>query len=109
MNYVFLVIAIAAEVIGTSALKASEGFTRAGPAILSIASFAVALYLVGLAMRTIPVGVVYATWSGLGIVLITTVGAVFFRQHLAWPVQAGIALIVIGVVVVNVFSGPHGA
>lgn len=104
MNYLYLAIAIVAEVIGTSALSASNGFTRLWPSATTALCFACAFYFVSLAMRTIPVGVVYATWSGVGIVLITAVAWIWFRQALDWPAVFGIALIVAGVIVVNAYS-----
>ncbi|WP_342362665.1 multidrug efflux SMR transporter [Terrarubrum flagellatum] len=104
MNYLYLAIAIVAEVIGTSALSASNGFTRLAPSALTAVCFAIAFYFVSLAMRSIPVGVVYATWSGVGIVLITAVAWVWFKQMLDWPAIVGIAMIVAGVVIVNAFS-----
>ena len=104
MNYVYLAVAIVAEVIGTSALSASNGFTRIWPSVVTAICFAIAFYFVSLAMRTIPVGVVYATWSGVGIVLITAVAWLWFRQTLDPPAVAGVSLIVAGVIIVNLFS-----
>jgi len=103
-NWLFLGIAIVAEVIGTSALKASEGFTRPGPSIVVAIGYSVAFYFLSLSLRTIPVGVAYAVWSGLGIVLITCVAWVLFGQKLDAPALIGMALIIGGVVTMNVFS-----
>ena len=104
MNYVFLGVAIVAEVIGTSALKASEGFTRLGPSLLVLACGGVGLYFLSLALETIPTGVAYAIWSGVGIVLIATIGWVWAKQPLDAPAMIGMGLIIAGVVVMNLFS-----
>lgn len=101
MPYLYLAIAILAEVIGTSALKATRGFTRLGPSLVVVLSYAVAFYFLSLALQAIPVGVAYAVWSGVGIALITLIGWVVYRQRLDAPALAGIALILLGVVVLN--------
>ena len=103
-TYIALGIAIALEVVGTSALQASQQFTRTVPTIVMAVSYLSAFYFLSLALRTIPVGIAYAIWSGLGIVLITIVGLVVFKQKLDLPAVLGLAMIVGGVVVVNVFS-----
>jgi small multidrug resistance pump len=109
MNYVYLGLAIVSEVIATSALKASEEFSRLVPSIIVVLGYAVAFYFLSLTLRTIPVGIAYAIWSGVGIVLIALVGVFWFRQSLDLPAIIGMALIIAGVVVVNVFSKsvPH--
>ena len=99
--------AIVTEVIGTSALTASAGFTRPLPAALALAAYAVSIYLLGLAIQTIPVGIAYAIWSGLGIVLIALSGRLIFGQRLDLPAIAGLALIIAGVVVIQLFSKSH--
>lgn len=104
MNWLYLAIAIAAEVIATSALKASEGFTRWAPAILTIVGYSVAFYCLALTLRTIPVGIAYAIWSGAGIVAISVIGYFLFKQALDAPALIGIGLIVAGVLVLNIFS-----
>ena len=104
MNWLYLAIAIVAEVIATSALKASEGFTRPIPAALVVVGYGIAFYMLSLTLRTIPMGVVYAIWSGAGIVLITLVGYFMFRQRLDLPALIGIGLIVAGVLVMQLFS-----
>jgi small multidrug resistance pump len=104
MNWLFLAIAIVAEVIATSALKASEGFTRTLPAVLVVVGYGIAFYMLSLTLRSIPMGVVYAIWSGAGIVLITLVGYFMFRQRLDLPALIGIGLIVAGVLVMQLFS-----
>ncbi|MBK1853118.1 MULTISPECIES: SMR family transporter [unclassified Marinobacter] len=108
-NWVLLGIAIVAEVVATSALKASEGFTRLAPSVVVILGYAAAFYLLSLALRTIPVGIAYAIWAGLGIVLMAAVGWLAFGQKLdAWG-MVGMALIVSGVFVLNILSraGAH--
>jgi small multidrug resistance pump len=105
MSYLYLAIAIVAEVIGTSALKAAEGFTRPGPSLVVIVGYGAAFYFLSLALKTIPVGIAYAIWSGVGVALITLIGWVVFRQRLDAPALAGLALIVAGVAVIQVFSG----
>ena len=97
-------IAIVAEVIGTSALKASEGFTRWLPSLVVVLGYAVAFYCLSLVLKQIPVGVAYAVWSGLGIVLITLVAFVLYGQKIDLAGLIGMGLIVAGVVVLNVFS-----
>jgi small multidrug resistance pump len=104
MNWLYLAIAIVAEVFATSALKASEGFTRAMPSTLVVVGYGIAFYMLSLTLRTIPMGVVYAIWSGAGIVLITLVGYFMFRQRLDLPALVGIGLIVAGVLVMQLFS-----
>ena len=103
-TYIALGIAIALEVVGTSALQASQQFTRTVPTIIMAVSYLSAFYFLSLALRTSPVGIAYAIWSGLGIVLISIVGLVVFKQKLDLPAVLGLAMIVGGVVVVNVFS-----
>ncbi|WP_374992376.1 DMT family transporter [Paraburkholderia sp. SARCC-3016] len=102
--YALLAIAIAAEVIATSALRASDGFTRWLPAVVVVLGYGVSFYLLSLTLKSIPVGVVYAIWSGVGIVLITLVALVMYRQVPDLPAVAGLGLIVAGVVVLNLFS-----
>lgn len=104
INYAYLFLAIVAEVIGTSALKASDGFSRLGPSALVIVGYGVAFYFLSLTLRVIPVGTAYALWSGVGVALITLVGWVAFGQKLDGPGLVGIGLIVAGVVVIHVFS-----
>lgn len=103
-QWLFLAIAIASEVVATSALKASEGFTRLWPSLIVVLGYGVAFYFLALTLRTIPVGVTYAIWSGVGIVLITAIGWIFFQQKLDAAALAGMGLIIAGVVVMNVFS-----
>lgn len=104
MDNLYLAIAIVSEVIGTSALKASDSFTKPLPLVIVALGYGVAFYFLSLTLRTIPVGVAYAVWSGVGIVLITLVGVLWFRQPLDLPGGIGLALIVAGVLTVNLFS-----
>lgn len=109
MAYVYLTMAIVAEVIGTTALKASEGFTRLAPSLIVVLGYAVSFYGLGIVLKTLPVGITYAVWSGLGIVLVTITSAVVFRQIPDAAALLGIGLIIAGVFIANVFSGtvPH--
>ncbi|WP_427912250.1 DMT family transporter [Ramlibacter sp. MMS24-I3-19] len=103
--YLALLGAILVEVVATNALKASDGFTRLAPSAVTVVGYAISFYLLSVALKTIPVGVAYAIWSGIGIVLVTIVAWVVFGQRLDTGAVAGIALILAGVVVIRVFSG----
>ena len=103
-TYLFLLLAIAAETVGTMGLQASQQFTRLGPSLLAIGSYAVAFFFLGLTLKYMPVGIVYAIWSGVGIVLIAALGYVVFAQKLDLPALLGIGLIVAGILVINLFS-----
>lgn len=103
-TYIALATAIVLEVIGTTALTASHGFTRLWPTIIMAVSYLTAFYFLSLVLRALPVGVAYAIWSGLGIVLISVIGLVLFRQSLDTPAMIGIGLIIAGVLVINLFS-----
>lgn len=102
--WLMLGIAIVAEVIGTTALKASEGFTRLWPSAIVVVGYAVAFYCLSLVLKSIPVGITYAVWSGLGIVLITLVAFVVYGQRIDLAGMIGMGLIIAGVLVLNVFS-----
>jgi small multidrug resistance pump len=104
MGYVYLALAIVCEVIGTTALQASDGFSRLGPSLLVVAGYGLAFFLLALVLRTIPMGVAYAIWAGLGIVLIGLAGVVVYKQSLDLPAMLGMGLIVAGVAVINIFS-----
>ena len=108
MGYLYLAIAIIAEVIATSALKASEEFTRLSPSIIVVLGYGAAFYFLSLVLKTIPVGVAYAIWAGVGIVLIAIVAAIMFKQIPDMPAVVGMVLIVSGVVVISVFSKTVG-
>lgn len=104
LTHIYLAVAIAFEVIATSALKESAGFTRLVPSLIAACGYAIAFYLLSLALRSMPVGIVYAVWAGAGIVLITAVGWLVFKQSLDLPAMIGIALIVAGVLIINLLS-----
>ncbi len=103
-SWLFLGMAIVAEVIATSSLKASVGFTRLWPSVVVIVGYAIAFYCLALTLKVIPVGIAYAIWAGLGMVLITLVGWYLFDQKLDVPGMLGIGLIMAGVLVINLFS-----
>ncbi|GHC15437.1 DMT family transporter [Aidingimonas halophila] len=104
MVYVYMALAIVAEVIGTSALKASNEFTRFWPTVLVVIGYVTAFYMLTLALRTLPVGIAYAFWAGLGIVLVTLIGILVYGEKPDLPAVIGLAMIVGGVVVIQVFS-----
>lgn len=105
MVHLYLIIAIVSEVIGTSALKASQEFTKLGPSLIVIAGYASAFYFLTLTLRTMPVGIAYAVWSGVGVVLICLVSWILYKQTLDWAALVGIGFITVGVILINGFSG----
>ncbi|GAB2775310.1 small multidrug resistance pump [Hymenobacter luteus] len=106
--WLYLLLAILAETAGTTALKASGQFTRFWPSVVVVVGYGLAFYLLSLTLKTIPVGIAYAVWSGIGIVLITLAGIVFYRQTPDTPAFIGLGLILAGVVIINVFSKTAG-
>lgn len=104
MAWIYLSIAILAEVIATSALTASAGFTRLLPSVLVVIGYGIAFWFLALSLRSIPVGIAYAVWSGAGIVLISLIGWALFRQTLDAAALVGMGLILAGVLVIHVFS-----
>lgn len=106
--YLLLALAIAAEVVATTALKAAAGFTRPGPSLLVVAGYGLAFWLLGLVVKTVPVGVAYAIWSGAGIVLVTLLGVLFYRQLPDFPAMLGMGLIIAGVAVIQLWSNSGG-
>ncbi|WP_148252662.1 DMT family transporter [Aidingimonas lacisalsi] len=104
MVYVYMGLAIFAEVVGTSALKASNEFTRFWPSVLVVVGYVTAFYMLTLALRTLPVGIAYAFWAGLGIVLVTLIGILVYGEKPDLPAMLGLAMIIGGVVVIQVFS-----
>lgn len=102
--WLLLAIAIVSEVIGTSALKASESFTRPIPSVIVIIGYVLAAYLLALTLKTIPVGVAYAIWAGMGVVLVALVSWLLYGQRLDMPAVAGMCLVIAGVAVINLFS-----
>lgn len=107
-HWVALAIAIVAEVIGTTALKASHEFTRLWPSLIVVVGYGTAFYFMALSMRVLPVGIMYAIWSGMGIVLVSIIGWVVYRQALDVPAIIGMGLIIAGAIVINVFSKSVG-
>jgi small multidrug resistance pump len=107
--YVILFLAILAETAGTTALQASQQFTRPLPSVIVVVAYGISFYLLALTLRSMPVGVVYAIWSGLGIVFIAAIGYVIFGQKLDLPAILGTGLILAGIVVIQLFSRstPH--
>ncbi|MEK1928760.1 MAG: SMR family transporter [Pararhizobium sp.] len=104
MLYAMLVLAIVFEVLGTSAMQAAQHFTRLLPTLVMVVCYAVAFYFLSYTLKAIPVGVAYAIWSGLGIVLISLAGYLVFGQRLDFAAVLGLGLIIAGVVVLNLFS-----
>ncbi len=108
MSHIYLAIAIVAEVIATSCLKLADGFSRPVPSIIAVIGYAIAFYLLSLTLRTMPTGVAYAIWSGVGIVLISLVAWLFQGQRLDAAAIVGMALITVGVIVINTLSRTGG-
>ncbi|MCB5184730.1 QacE family quaternary ammonium compound efflux SMR transporter [Methylobacillus gramineus] len=103
-HWLAIAIAIGAEVMATTALKASNEFTRFWPSVLVVLGYGAAFYFMTISLRVFPLGIMYAIWSGLGIVLVSLLAWVFYRQSLDWAAIGGIALIIAGVLVINLFS-----
>ena len=104
MQWLILGAAILAETIGTTALQASQQFTRLWPSVLVVVAYAISFYLLAMTLRYMPVGIVYAMWSGLGICLIAAIGWVVFGQRLDLPAVIGLSMIIAGIVVIQLFS-----
>lgn len=104
MKYLYLALAITLEVTGSSFLKASEGFTKLIPSIITIIAFTLCFFFLSHALKTMPLGIAYAIWAGLGIVLTAAVSVTIFKQSLDTPAIIGIILILSGVIIMNVFS-----
>lgn len=109
MPYLILFFAVVAETIGTTALQASQQFSRLGPSVIVVVAYAISFVLLGWALKFLPVGIAYAIWSGLGIVLIAIIGFLVFGQKLDLPALAGMAMILAGILVIHLFSrtAPH--
>ena len=103
-TYLILGVAIVVEVIATTFLKASDGFTRLWPGIATVVGYGISFYALSITMKTIPTGVAYAIWSGVGIVLVSLLSLLFYKQRLDAPAMVGMGLIIAGVVVINLFS-----
>lgn len=103
-HYLFLLLAVLTETIGTSALQASQQFTRLWPSLLVITAYALSFYLLSLTLKYMPVGIMYALWSGLGIIFIALIGWLVFKQALDIPAILGISLILAGILIIQLFS-----
>jgi small multidrug resistance pump len=108
-HIIALVFAVMAETVATSALKASDQFTKLGPTAVVVVGYAISFYLLAYTVRFMPVGIVYALWSGMGIIFVSIIGWVWFKQYLDLPAILGLAMILGGIVVINVFSNTTGA
>jgi small multidrug resistance pump len=104
MPYIYLLIAILAEVIASTALRATKGFTELVPSLITVLGYAVSFYALSQTLNVFKLGIVYAIWSGIGMVLITFLGWVIYGQKMDWAALVGIALIIAGVVVIQLFS-----
>ncbi|MGD9294494.1 MAG: SMR family transporter [Roseobacter sp.] len=104
LHYLYLFLAVLFETIGTTALQASQQFTRAGPTLLVVLAYGLAFYLLGLTLKFMPVGIVYAIWSGLGIFFIACIGYLVFGQRLDLPAIIGLGLIIAGILVIQLLS-----
>ena len=104
LHYIYLIVAVACETIGTSALQASAQFTKLVPTLVVVVAYGFAFFFLGLTLKYMPVGIVYALWSGFGIVFIAIIGFVVFRQTLDLPALLGLAMIIGGIIVIHVFS-----
>ncbi|AJI93697.1 SMR family transporter [Yersinia ruckeri] len=103
-GFIYLIMAIVAEVIATTLLKASEGFTRLVPSIFVVLGYAIAFWGLSQVVKTMPLGIAYAIWSGLGIVLVSIAAAFLYQQKLDWAAILGMTLIISGVLVINLLS-----
>ena len=108
MAYVYLAVAIVAEVVGTTSLKASEEFTRLGPSLAVAAGYGVSFYFLSMVLQSMPVGITYAVWSGMGVVLVAIAGAVVFKEIPDAPALLGMGMIIGGVLVMNLPSKTVG-
>ncbi len=106
--YLILLLAVIAETVGTTSLQASQQFSRFWPSVLVVVSYGIAFYLLGLTLKYMPVGIVYAIWSGLGIFLIAIIGFIVFGQRLDWPAVLGLTMILTGILVIHLFSKTAG-
>ncbi len=104
MVYIYLAITIISEVIAAVALKSTEEFTRPLPSLIVVVGYLISFYFLTLVLKTMPIGITYAIWSGVGIVLIATAGAFIYRQVPDLPAIIGMGFIVLGVVIINLFS-----
>lgn len=103
-TFIVLFFAILSEVIATSSLKFSEGFTKPIPSVIVVVGYGFSFYLLSIALKTMPIGVAYAIWSGVGLILTVLAGMILWRETLDWAKVTGIVLILAGIVFINVFS-----
>lgn len=103
-HFITLIVAVIFETIGTTALQASQQFTKLGPSVIVVIAYSIAFYLLALTLKFMPLGIMYAIWSGSGIVLIALIGWVVFRQSLDWPAILGMTLILVGIIIIQLFS-----
>ena len=104
MHYFYLALAVLGEVIGTSFRKATEDFTKLWPSLIVVLGYGASFYFLTLSLKVIPVGIAYATWSGIGIVLVTVISIFLYKQVPDWPAIIGMAMIIGGVVIMQLFS-----
>ncbi|WP_424967695.1 DMT family transporter [Dinoroseobacter sp. S375] len=104
MHYILLIGAIFAEVVATSALQASQQFTRIGPSITVVIGYGISFYLLSLTLKVMPLGIVYALWSGMGLMMVAGIGWLIFGQRLDLPAVLGLVLILAGILIINLFS-----
>jgi small multidrug resistance pump len=102
--YAFLLVAIIAEVIASTALRATKSFTELWPSVITVVGYIISFYALSVTLGEIKLGITYAVWSGIGMVLVTALGWIIYKQELDWPALLGIALIILGVVVIQLFS-----
>jgi small multidrug resistance pump len=102
--YIFLLVAIVSEVTASTALRATEGFTKLWPSVITVAAYVISFYALAQTLIHIKLGIAYSIWSGIGIILVTLLGFFIYKQKLDWPAIAGIILIIIGVIVIQLFS-----
>ncbi|MDO5681068.1 MAG: multidrug efflux SMR transporter [Pelistega sp.] len=108
MAWLYLGLAIVAEIIATSALQATQGFTKLWPSVLTLLGYGLAFYFLSLTLRSIPLGIAYAIWSGVGIVCVSIIAYFLYKQSLDLPAVLGMSMIVGGVVIINLFSKTVG-
>lgn len=104
MAYAYLFLAILFEVVATSSLKSSEGFTRLLPGLVSAVGYVITFYFLALTLKSMPIGIAYAIWSGVGILLLAAIDWIWFRQELDLPAMIGLGLVILGVVIIHAFS-----
>ncbi|MEL0438571.1 DMT family transporter [Phycobacter sp. K97] len=108
LHYLYLFVAVVAETIGTTALQASQQFTRLIPSLIVLFAYGFSFFMLGQTLKIMPVGIVYAIWSGLGIVLIAIIGYIVFGQRLDLPAVLGMAMILAGILIIHLFSRSSG-